>query len=323
MSHKFATTPFPAGRCTVLTMTRLLRPLVSLGLPVALALAAPVLASSGAREVGGGGAPGAPVPSQETEDELTLTSANPGWIDVVAPAGVDFPAAQFIELDAPAGRKILAGVFRPAGDGPFPTVVVLHGGAGFVQPFLALAEDLAAGGFLAIAGCWFQGQPSGPTSNYIDCPRGPQFKFATVQALPDVAALVDTARSLPEASADRVGLFGFSRGANMAVLAASNDGGIQAVVAASVAPAIPGRPDTRLVPLADRLDAPILMLQSTADEVVDIEDAREYDSALRAAGRQVESHYYDDAPHAILSYPTTSADVRRRAIEFLTTHLAP
>lgn len=52
---------------------------------------------------------------------------------------------------------MLAAVARPLGAGPFPVVVVLYGTHGFARQYIELAQDLARGGVLAVAGCWFSG----------------------------------------------------------------------------------------------------------------------------------------------------------------------
>ncbi|MBI4242378.1 MAG: dienelactone hydrolase family protein, partial [Candidatus Rokubacteria bacterium] len=129
---------------------------------------------------------------------------------------------QWIDADAPDGRKIRAFVARPKGDGPFPIVVVLHGTDGFRQRYVYLAQDLARHGFVAVAGCWFGGHyfwrgridPSGsaPHQDAIHCPRGPEFKAASLPAKQDVLAIVEAARKLPGVQPRRVGLFGHSRG---------------------------------------------------------------------------------------------------------------
>jgi hypothetical protein len=74
------------------------------------------------------------------------TQASPapsGWAPVAAPAELDTRGAQWIKVDAPAGHKLLAAVFRPQGAGPFPVVVVLHGASGLQRDHLALRDNLS------------------------------------------------------------------------------------------------------------------------------------------------------------------------------------
>src|SRR5437867_3933638 len=77
-----------------------------------------------------------------------------GWRPVGAPAELNAPGAQWIKVDARAGHKMLAAVFRPQGPGPLPAVVVLHGASGLQPGHLALADEVARAGFLVVVGCW-------------------------------------------------------------------------------------------------------------------------------------------------------------------------
>ena len=74
--------------------------------------------------------------------------------------------------------------------------------------------------------------------------------------------------------------------------------------------------------LAARLEAPALLLHSVTDAVADVRHTREYAQVLRDFGKPVEVHYYDAAPHELAFSPPTRDDVLRRAIAFLTRHLA-
>src|SRR5713101_5737284 len=74
-----------------------------------------------------------------------------------APAGTETLAVQWVKVAAPGLGVMLAAVARPRGAGPFPTVILLHGSHGFARQYVQLAQDLARGGLLAVAACWFSG----------------------------------------------------------------------------------------------------------------------------------------------------------------------
>ncbi len=74
-----------------------------------------------------------------------------------APAGTETLAVQWVKVAAPGVGVMLAAVARPPGAGPFPVVLLLHGTHGFAQQYVQLAQDLARGGLLAVAACWFSG----------------------------------------------------------------------------------------------------------------------------------------------------------------------
>lgn len=235
---------------------------------------------------------------------------------------------EWMEVDAPKGRKMKAAVFRPQGSGPFPVVLVLHGTEGFRRAYVNLAEAFAGEGFLSMAGCWFAGShmPGRRPPDPIACPQGPDFVGANLEAVKDVIVLVDAARKLPGARSDRVGLVGLSRGAVISLLVASASGGVQAVVAMS-AHYIRVRPrrditDTLPITLVKDLQAPVLILHGTADELVDPSEPRAYEQALRSEGKTFESHYYQGGPHGLPFAPMMRDDVFRRSARFLKQHLA-
>ena len=76
-----------------------------------------------------------------------------GWTPIEAQPGVEAPGADWILVEAPDGKKLVAAVYRPAGPGPLPIVVVYHGGSGLAG-FLPIADFFARAGFLNVAGCW-------------------------------------------------------------------------------------------------------------------------------------------------------------------------
>lgn len=234
-------------------------------------------------------------------------------------------------MDAPQGRKILAAVARPKGDGPFPVVVVLHGTDGFRQRYIELAEEFAKRGFVAVAGCWFGGhyffrgrfEPSGRAPHYdaIACPQGPTYKWATLAATDDVTAIIEGSRKLPGIRPDRVGLFGHSRGGVVALLTASHRRNAQAVVASAAHYLKRRSPDTPPIMVAERLAAPVLLLNGTADELVDIQELREYESTLRNLGKAVEIQIYEWGPHDLPFDQATQDAVFQRALTFLQKYL--
>ncbi len=136
-------------------------------------------------------------------------------------------------------------------------------------------------------------------------------------------ALIEAARNLPGVKPDRVGLFGQSRRAAVALLVASTGGDVQAV-ASSGAPYthLPRADEVPPITMVKNLQAPLLMLHGTADEIVDVQQARDYERVIRELGKPVEAHYYEGAPHLLPFMPQTREDVIQRAIAFFRKHLA-
>ncbi|SDN31779.1 BAAT / Acyl-CoA thioester hydrolase C terminal [Methylobacterium phyllostachyos] len=98
--------------------------------------------------------------------------------------------------------------YGPPGDGPFPTVMVLHGSEGAWSGYSYLtAAILAAHGFLTFPIGYSQGGNVWNAGNIVDVPLD-----RTVEALGVLRALPITGR---------VGLYGVSRGAEHALLVTS------------------------------------------------------------------------------------------------------
>jgi dipeptidyl aminopeptidase/acylaminoacyl peptidase len=73
---------------------------------------------------------------------------------------------------------------------------------------------------------------------------------------------------------------------------------------------------------AETLNAPVLLLHGTADQVVNVQSTRDYEQALRAAGRLVEAFYYEGLGHALVYDRRTQQDVLRRGSSFLRQYLS-
>jgi dienelactone hydrolase len=243
-----------------------------------------------------------------------------------APAGTETLAAQWVKVAVPDMGIMLAAVARPSGAGPFPTILLLHGGHGFAKDYVRLAQELADGGLLAMAACWFQGG-GGAGARFItpiSCPEAPPVPNAwSPEAMQTVASLVQVARTLPGARPDRIGLFGHSRGGGAALNYILQVGNVQAAVLnSSMYP-------TQLLDLSSQAKIPILMLHGTADSAADgggpatnVQVAREFEAALRAAGTPVEAVYYEGGRHNdIFSSSTQHGDEVQRMLAFFVRHL--
>jgi dienelactone hydrolase len=262
-----------------------------------------------------------PVRPDSTQTPKDGAGVSPVVSATRAPAGTEMFAVEWVDVSAPGLGVMLAAVARPAGKGPFPAVVLLHGTHGFAQEYVRLAQDLARGGLLAVAACWFSGG-GGPGARFVTpirCPQAPPMSSASSPGAQEtVDALVRAAGALPGARPDRVGLFGHSRGAGAALNFVLRAGTVQAAVLDSAG--YPGE----LADLASQVKAPVLLLHGTADGPADggsamtsVERARDFEAALRRAGKPVEAWYYEGAGHnGIFTSPTQYEDEVRRMVSF-------
>ena len=134
---------------------------------------------------------------------------------VDVPFGAERLAADWIKVNVSGLGVSLAAVTRPAGAGPWPAVLILHGTHGFAQEYVRLATDLSRAGLLAVAACWFRGG-SGEGARFISpiaCPNAPPRPDPLSEdALRTVSTLVRAVRILPDVLPDALGIFGHSRG---------------------------------------------------------------------------------------------------------------
>jgi carboxymethylenebutenolidase len=239
------------------------------------------------------------------------------------PAGTADLDVRWMQAKAPDLGVMPMAIARPAGRGPFPTVIVLHGTHGFAREYVQLGRRLAKRGVLAVVPCWFSGG-GGAGSRFvtpIPCSGPPAISAAaSPTAQKTVKALIAEVRALPDVRGDAIALFGHSLGGGTALNYAFGTGDIAAAVLDSA-----GYTDEQVARVA-RLNVPILILHGTGDTSADggssfqtIEKARGFESALRAAGKPIEATYYDNAGHnGIFTDPRQLEDSVRRAAAFIT-----
>ena len=192
--------------------------------------------------------------------------------------------------------KLLHTLHQPAGDGPHPTIFVLHGFGANAHDLLGLAPHLMGGKALVLA-------PQGPLSVPLD-PQGRLVGYAwfplTMQQPPspaDVSAGIASAREFVEEAMQRypidpqrVGLLGFSQGGVVALaLGLGAPGKFRALAALSTW--LPDELDRALD--ADASGLPIWMQHGTRDEVIAVARARDSKAKLEARKAPLTYREYD------------------------------
>jgi carboxymethylenebutenolidase len=205
--------------------------------------------------------------------------------------------AEYVMYPSPNGHgEVRAYRVTPAGDGPWPAVVVVHENRG-LNPYIEdVTRRLAKAGFLAFA-------PDGLTSvggypGNDDQGRELQSTVDPEKLMNDFFAAVEAMFVDPD-STGRVGITGFCYGGGVANAAA--------VAYPELAAAVPfyGRqPDPADVA---RIKAPLLIHYGELDTRVN-EGWPEFEAALKAAGVRYEAHIYEGANHGFHNDTTPRYD---------------
>ena len=248
-------------------------------------------------------------------------------IAAAAPKGAKELQVTWRSVHSQSLGTILFAEARPAGKGPFPAVVLLHGTHGFAREYVQLAKELSKAGVVAIAACWFApGQGAGTRFiTPLKCPADapPISAHQSKQAMDTIALLVRAAQALPQVDGKRIAVFGHSRGAGVAWNYALRGGKIQAAILNSS-----GYPD-ELIRGASAFKTPVLMLHGEKDgpadggsSMTDPNRARSFQSALLKSGKPVEAVYYPEGGHnGLFASRPQHDDELRHMIAFLKRHL--
>lgn len=210
-----------------------------------------------------------------------------------------------VSYPAPDGFDLPAYVARPAGDGPFPVVVVVSEIFGVHEYIRDVCRRLARAGYAAIAPAFFVRveDPAG-----AEMARVQQIVAAAgyEQVMGDVSATLDWASQQLWANADKVGITGWCWGGKVVWQAAARFAAIDAGVAwyGRLAPPATATPEQVAagapwpVDIAGDLKAPVLGLYGEADRGIPLNSVEAMRSALQRAG-QTESRIevYPAAPH--------------------------
>jgi dienelactone hydrolase len=263
------------------------------------------------------------LPALSSAAEATNAEASIGFVvsSAATPAGAEKLSVQWLKVSAPSVGELLLAVAKPSGRGPFPTILLLHGTHGFAREYVQMAQNLAREGVMAVAACWFAGG-TGRGVKFIHplgCPNAPPLPAHMSSASREpLEVLVRAVRSLPDTRPGPIALFGHSRGAGTALDYAIVTGNASALVLNS------GAYPPELADRLSQLEAPVLILHGIADspseggsQMTNIQMARNFEAAVRRAGKPIEAHYYEANHNGLFANPTQTEDSIRRISAFV------
>lgn len=203
------------------------------------------------------------------------------------------------EIVCPGGMPAL--LAKPAGQGPYPVVILIHERYGLVPHTRDLAKKCASDGFLVIAANYFFKHPDQKGLNAGD----ERYDMTDAESIDYINASLEAAAKNPAADMSRVAVAGYCQtGRHPLVYAA------QAKIAAAVVwyGAASKREwpvsDTNARPMEEILaavDCPVFGAFGSADHIISIEDVLRFRDALERYRKSYDIHIYADAPHGWLN----------------------
>ena len=192
----------------------------------------------------------------------------------------------------PSGKETVRGFLcRPAGKGPFPAVVVVHGDFGQTKWVKDQARRLAERGYLALAVDLYRGEklPGDVMDAHILDRAMPEERIQG-----DLKAAVTYLASRPDVLPDRLGIIGWDSGGGYALDAARADGRLRAVVVCY------GRLVTDARLLAP-LRASVLGIFAGKDEGISPQTVEQFRAAMVKASKRVAGvHVYEGCAHGFM-----------------------
>ena len=190
---------------------------------------------------------------------------------------------------ANGGLDIRAYVAKPQGNGPFPTVIMIHEFFGLNESIVSKADLLAEEGYLVVAPDTFRGS----TTSWI-----PRAIYQVISTKPeDVNADLDSVyawlEAQPDADSNRVAIAGFCYGGRTSLVYSLHNSRLAATVV------FYGSPETDPA-ILKTLPGPVLGIFGGADQSIPVEDVNAFDRALTEAGVTHEITVYDGQPHAFV-----------------------
>lgn len=206
---------------------------------------------------------------------------------------------------------------RPAGEGPFAALIVLHGFGGIAPPpcYEAGIGDLTDWGYVTLLiDSASQTDPAGVTIT----------EYSTTDQARHVRGAKDFLSTLPYVDADRIGLVGWSQGGLATIRAVasadiSGRPGPPIRAAAAIYPICP--PETR------RIAVPLLIVIGERDHIVSLAACRRFKADVLTGNVELVTYpradHMFDVPRSTAYRPATRADAFARIRRHLGAYLHP
>jgi len=197
-------------------------------------------------------------------------------------------AAESHEVSYRSGDETVhAMLYKPAGDGPFPALVVIHEWWGLNDWVKQQADRYAQLGYVALAIDLYRGQVATTPDQAHEIMRG----VPEDRAKRDLLAATAYLRSLNTVNTKRVGVIGWCMGGGYALDLAIADSKLKAAVINY------GHLATDDATLK-KIHASILGIFGGEDRGIPPADVMKFEKQMKALNKKVEIHIFPDAGHA-------------------------
>ena len=202
---------------------------------------------------------------------------------------------------------------RPADNGTYPAVVMIHEWWGLNENIEHMAEILAGHGYVVFAVDLYDGEVATNSSRAAELSG--EVRNDPDEAVADMSRAVSGLRAMPYTT-NRVASLGWCFGGGQSLQLSLSDADLNATV-------IYYGTLTTDAETLQRIDGPVLGVFGSEDQVVGIESVREFDRTLGELGIEREIHVYEGASHAFANpsgqsfRPDATRDAWSKTLRFL------
>ena len=213
-------------------------------------------------------------------------------------AGLTTLPVTFTNVTPGAPQEIGATLVRPAGAGPFPAVVQLHGCGGLEAQSYRWARWLAEHGYVALVVDSF-----GPRGAKADCRSGGPDEPPITARFDDAFGALRYLQSLPAVRADRIAAIGWSQGGVYAIAVINGPSLERATKRGVDLPPVGFAAGIGIYPggcfslVKERVIRPLLVLIGGADDWTPAAECEEMVTAMRSRGAEASIVVYPGAYH--------------------------
>jgi len=223
-------------------------------------------------------------------------------------------AAEGKSVSYKSGDETVQGVlYKPAGKGPFPALIVIHEWWGLNDWVKGQASKLSDQGYVALAVDLYRGKVATTPDLAHELMRG----VPEDRAKRDLHAAFEFLQSEPSVKKDRIGSIGWCMGGGYSLDVALQEPTLAAAVIHYGHLAVDAD-------ALKKIHASILGIFGAQDRGIPPEDVHKFEAALQQLGKKVEIKIYPDAGHAFENpdnkdgyRAADAADAWQRTVSFL------